>query len=201
MLCTRCNKEKDISLIHIKKDGIFGKICNKCTNQQKIYVNNHKDNYLGYGRKSYHNNREERLRRMRLASKTEKYQIRKRKYHEKYIIMNKEKIKLYRTSFYQKVSKPRNQKPEWRYRTYMTSAKRLGSEFAIFFEDFMKFWNKPCSYCGIEMNNIGLDKVEGKKGYTLDNIVSCCTMCNFMKKNFPKDIFIEKCRMIANHNK
>lgn len=35
-------------------------------------------------------------------------------------------------------------------------------------------------------------------GYTLENCVPCCGICNKMKMNLDFDTFIEKCKLISN---
>ena len=39
------------------------------------------------------------------------------------------------------------------------------------------------------------------KGYTLDNCVSCCEFCNFMKSDTPFDNFIEWIRKVNDYTK
>lgn len=43
----------------------------------------------------------------------------------------------------------------------------------------------------------GLDRVDSKKGYTLDNVVTCCMTCNFAKHIKPYDEFITWLKDIA----
>jgi hypothetical protein len=44
-------------------------------------------------------------------------------------------------------------------------------------------WQKPCHYCGAELplHIVGLDRVDNARGYTRDNIVPCCALCNDAK--------------------
>jgi len=44
----------------------------------------------------------------------------------------------------------------------------------------------------------GLDRINSDKSYTLDNIVSCCSTCNFMKNTQTLDIFLSKIKQIYN---
>lgn len=71
--------------------------------------------------------------------------------------------------------------------------------FAISFAEFMQFWNKSCSYCGNSIDTIGLDRVDNTVGYTLENLVSCCKQCNWMKVDSSRSEFIEHCVQIAKH--
>ena len=54
------------------------------------------------------------------------------------------------------------------------------------------FWGIPCSYCGVNIKTIGIDRVDNTKHYELNNCVSCCSTCNKMKMNLTKDKFIDK---------
>jgi len=61
-------------------------------------------------------------------------------------------------------------------------------------KEFRKFWNEPhkCTYCGISEKifkeikgkySLQVDKKNPKLGYTIDNIVWACRICNTMKSN------------------
>ena len=45
----------------------------------------------------------------------------------------------------------------------------------------MPFYNTNCSYCDNKINELGIDRIDNKMGYTLNNVVPCCSRCNFMK--------------------
>ena len=84
---------------------------------------------------------------------------------------NKEKIKILSHSI---VS---------RYSTYRSSAKKRHLSFDLTLEDFEIFWNSQCSYCGEDINGIGIDRIDSNRGYTLENCVPCCAPCNYMKQS------------------
>ena len=44
---------------------------------------------------------------------------------------------------------------------------------------------------------IGIDRVDNTLGYTSNNVVSCCTECNFMKRTMNYQTFINKCIKIS----
>ena len=56
--------------------------------------------------------------------------------------------------------------------------------FELTFEEFMFYWQKPCIYCGIEIETIGIDRINSSVGYKLDNCVPCCTRCNLVKLDY-----------------
>jgi len=79
----------------------------------------------------------------------------------------------------------------YRYECYKRNAKKRGVLFNIPIEEFKKYWGKPCSYCGSEILTIGLDRVDSSVGYVEGNIVPCCELCNWMKRELPLTIFLE----------
>ena len=44
----------------------------------------------------------------------------------------------------------------------------------------------------------GIDRINNKLHYQLFNIISCCTDCNMMKRNYKYESFIEKCNQMVN---
>jgi hypothetical protein len=84
----------------------------------------------------------------------------------------------------------------------------------IKFEDFYEISQKNCSYCGsipnnnyTRFNNIGLfnynglDRIDPLKGYTLDNVASCCNCCNRFKLDRSIDDFKQNIIKLINHNR
>lgn len=92
-----------------------------------------------------------------------------------------------------------HKRPEAKYKVYMAGAGRRNLSFELTFDDFMLIWDKPCHYCGTAIHGIGIDRKNNKIGYTLNNVVSCCTKCNFMKRNISYNAFIMHCIKISNN--
>ena len=44
-------------------------------------------------------------------------------------------------------------------------------------------------------------RIDSSKGYTLDNVVPCCWMCNNMKHNYDQDKFLEHCEKVYKHSR
>ena len=120
----------------------------------------------------------------------------------------KEKRRLYQKQYRQRpkvkeynklrVIKWNKENPEkYIFRTYKYGAKQRKLDFVLTFQQFMTFWQKPCFYCGSKIKTIGLDRIDNKKGYSLDNIVSCCWRCNEMKKAKSQTDFLNCCYKIA----
>lgn len=103
------------------------------------------------------------------------------------------------------------------YSVYKHNARKRDFEYSITIEDFIKLTSSECYYCG-EMpqythNGVtcstpyvynGIDRVDNLKGYTIENCVTCCRTCNWMKRTQTQSDFIEKCAKITqyiNHKK
>lgn len=83
-----------------------------------------------------------------------------------------------------------------RYRHYKYSANKREITFNLTLEDFSKYWKKPCGYCGDVIETIGLDRIENTKGYSIKNIIPCCTVCNMMKRDISKETWMNKIEQI-----
>lgn len=80
-----------------------------------------------------------------------------------------------------------------------SGAKRRNLMFELTLEDVTNIISKQCNYCG-ETDSISIDRVDNKIGYTKENSVPCCTMCNMMKKDFDLKDFLQKvCKIYQNH--
>lgn len=84
--------------------------------------------------------------------------------------------------------------------SYIIGARKRKFDFKLNLDWFINNWNKQCVYCGDTINGIGIDRIDSLKGYTEDNVVTCCSMCNTMKLNYRKEEFIEHCKKISNYN-
>ncbi len=79
----------------------------------------------------------------------------------------------------------KNITPRGRYTASKGSAKSRKIPFTLTFEEFTNLCSKPCHYCGFPINEtgIGLDQLLCGKGYTIDNVVPCCWVCNQARNN------------------
>lgn len=145
------------------------------------------------------------------------------KYHKEYYLKNKEKIdfknKLYVTTHREKivknvqryVSKNKNKVVKYRnyyertingkYRQLKNRSKIFGEETDITIERFREIISQQCFYCGENKKPRGIDRVDNAKGYTKENSVPCCKLCNFMKKAMTKKDFILHIEKIHNFQK
>jgi hypothetical protein len=88
------------------------------------------------------------------------------------------------------------------YSSYIRGALDRELDFKIDEEIFYNKIKENCYLCGKNTNKIhtnGLDRFDNTKGYTEENIRSCCFNCNFMKKSHEYDTWINKLKMIYNY--
>ena len=87
------------------------------------------------------------------------------------------------------------------YHEYKKHAKKRKIEFNLTQNDCTAFYNTNCHYCGDSLNGIGIDRVDSSKGYSLGNVVPCCSKCNFMKHVLTTDEFLTHIKKIIEHMK
>jgi len=151
---------------------------------------------------SYYQKNKEHLKKLsKLYKENHKEQIKER--NRIYRINNKEKARLYKENHKEQIKKRyvlNKNNIDWMYKKYEKSAKERNLEWELTTEQFKSFWQKPCYYCSYEIQTIGLDRIDNKKGYLLDNLVVCCGMCNKMKGTFTQKEFLKQCNKIYTTN-
>jgi len=86
--------------------------------------------------------------------------------------------------------------------SYNKDAIRRNIPFHLSKEEFVDIVERPCAYCGIideEKNFNGVDRVDSKKQYIIENCVSACTLCNFLKHVMPVDLFFRRIEHILTY--
>jgi hypothetical protein len=99
------------------------------------------------------------------------------------------------------------------YSRYVNGAKRRNIFFDLTRSDFVELIKKECHYCGglsekesgIIAGNVprrynGLDRKDNIKGYIKENVVPCCLVCNFMKRNLGEKDFLQHLVRILKHS-
>lgn len=69
------------------------------------------------------------------------------------------------------------------------------NEWSLTFEEYVTVVSKPCAYCGFPpelKTGSGLDRKDNTRGYHLDNVVSCCKICNIVKNKFFSEVEMKK---------
>ena len=98
------------------------------------------------------------------------------------------------------------------YSSYKLNAKSRGFDFNIDFDYAVSIMKSDCHYCGIEPSNTymksyynatynGIDRVDNTKGYEMDNIVSCCKMCNIAKNNNTEEYFLQWVKRLSEYQR
>ena len=103
------------------------------------------------------------------------------------------------------------------YSRYKRSAKRRGYVFLLTRKSFKSLTSKCCTYCGIMPQTIGeltpgskntqpyiyngIDRINSTIGYIEGNVVTCCTICNFMKGKLPHELFIVQIQRIHDYQR
>jgi hypothetical protein len=102
-------------------------------------------------------------------------------------------------------------------------AKKHKEELELGFKEWMDLIKQDCYYCGLPPNDVhfayskkryskgvendnsekfnGIDRINSSIGYTKNNTVSCCNMCNRMKSDFNKEIFLKQIKLIYENRK
>lgn len=99
----------------------------------------------------------------------------------------------------------------WLIRVYKRAARVKFHAFSLTHAEFEKLVKQPCHYCGAapsrstpgsvsaygELVYNGLDRRDNTGGYTTENVVPCCTVCNFRKGADSEANFLGWARLVA----
>ena len=89
------------------------------------------------------------------------------------------------------------------YKQYEQGAISRGKSFEISQELFENIRIQECYLCGKQnsaQHKNGIDRVDNSKGYIEGNIMSCCSGCNYLKRDYNLDIVFDKFQRIYKHN-
>jgi hypothetical protein len=64
--------------------------------------------------------------------------------------------------------------------TYKQSSKEKNRVWELSDEQARELLQADCYYCGVN-NCLGIDRIDNKVGYTVDNSRPCCKICNYAK--------------------
>jgi hypothetical protein len=88
--------------------------------------------------------------------------------------------------------------PRGRLNSIKSSANTRKIDFKLTEQEAISIMENACWYCG-ETRKIGIDRKDSDIGYTPENCVSCCSMCNCMKNIYTQEAFLAQCKKIANY--
>ena len=98
---------------------------------------------------------------------------------------------------------------------YRSKARTKKWDFDLTQPEFKILVTTNCYYCGLEPNNFregaakragistmylsGVDRIDSSKGYTKENVRSCCQDCNLAKRSLTEKQFFDLIKRIYNH--
>uniref|UniRef100_A0A6C0I5H7 Uncharacterized protein n=1 Tax=viral metagenome TaxID=1070528 RepID=A0A6C0I5H7_9ZZZZ len=120
---------------------------------------------------------------------------------EEYLKKQAENAKKWRENNPEKqeiVNENKKHSKKLQYNIYSRNAGVKNLEFTISYDDYVAIVEKSCYYCGIlqEKGFNGIDRKDQTKGYILENCVSCCKLCNYMKGSTSNEVFIKRAEHI-----
>jgi hypothetical protein len=94
------------------------------------------------------------------------------------------------------------------FESYKYGAAQRDLPWELTLDDFKVLTQQECYYCGDPPSNkrkvfgytyvySGIDRMDNKRGYTAENCVASCKICNFMKRTMKKHDFIKQVKKIA----
>lgn len=100
------------------------------------------------------------------------------------------------------------------YKWYQRNARVRNHEWNLSSEEARKLFQRNCFYCDSVPTNIsapnprgngsflynGIDRVNNLLGYTIENSITACEICNFMKRNLSLEAFNTHIRKIYRHS-
>jgi hypothetical protein len=90
-------------------------------------------------------------------------------------------------------ARERHYTPRGRWLDIHNTANRRGIAWKLPFEYYEKeVWGKNCHYCGGLNTSNGVDRMDNNGGYTIDNIVPSCHLCNTRKSDVPYEVYLNR---------
>ena len=209
-VCYKCLVEKNDEDFQFRKDtGKLRRECRKChytsrrawaeenkeyiANYQASYSSSHLEEKSAYN-KQYRADHSEELAvahaAWRAANK-ERIATNYKAFWEAYYPANKPSIAEKKRAYYRT--------PKGKYASLKATSKGRKIDFLLSFDEFMTFWQKPCSYCGNFIELAAIDRIDSSKPYELNNCVSCCSRCNYMKLQMSVDEWCDSMLKVLVH--
>ena len=203
--CTTCIKELPLDKFVGEKSGET-KTCLDCRSNNKIHdTKRDKERRNELARKNEAKPERKEVKKEwaennyeKVALKTMNYRQRKMEEdQEVYLANNAEQAKKWRENHPEKMSESNENKKnskEINYSNYKRNAEYKNLDFDVLFDDYSNVVTKECHYCGVIQGKgfNGIDRKDQSVGYIVDNCVSCCKMCNYMKGSTCEEVFIKR---------
>lgn len=146
---------------------------------------------------------------------------RTRKYNAEYRLKNKEALRIRAAEYHKKNKEKRSANatvwrknnpakhwstrksyvgtPKGKLSVVKASAKTREIQYALSDDEALSMFNLPCYYCG-DIEKVGIDRIDSNRGYETDNCLPCCSMCNYMKRTYSKQEFLNQCKKISGYH-
>ncbi len=74
-------------------------------------------------------------------------------------------------------------------------------DWDLSYENWQQLTDQPCSYCGSSSSKrrTGLDRMNNKKGYYLENVTPACWECNRAKNTRTVEEYVRHCFQVSQH--
>ncbi len=84
------------------------------------------------------------------------------------------------------------------YSVLKSKCKAAQREFTLTLEEFSVLRAQPCYYSGHSLPKFGggLDRIDSRRGYSIDNVRPCCARCNAMKGEMTEEEFVLQMEII-----
>lgn len=89
------------------------------------------------------------------------------------------------------------------YKMYERRALEKQIDFNLNHDQYTNLISGVCFYCAKRntlLHQNGIDRKDSKQGYTVDNCVTCCGQCNYMKGSLSNVEYVECCVRISQHS-
>jgi len=214
-ICSACFKDKPETEYKPERGTGLTKTCRDCRDQQKILDSRRdKEHRNEVARKNEAKPERKEVKREWAENNPEKVALITLNYRAKqletnqegYLSRNAENMKKWRERNPEKVEEiaiKQSKDPRKKYQTIKYNAMLRNYKFEISYDDYLKIANSPCYYCG-DTNDSGfngIDRITQTDDYVLESVVSCCSICNYMKGCLSKDVYLCRIEHILAYNK
>lgn len=113
--------------------------------------------------------------------------LKKYKQTEEFKSRNRERAREFRKSVEGKEYRNNivNKNPNVRFSLLKSRAKKRGA-CNISKDQYFQLISRDCYYCNKSLKDetgVGLDRIDNKLGYLIDNVLPCCSFCNLLRSN------------------
>ena len=202
--CSKCRESKSLNEFHRNSSHSSGYVA-KCKACMALYYQENKERISKLQKKYYQENKESHNAWCKEYRSTRKEWYREIK--REWVSKNIDKVRsAARARYAANPQHYRDVRKEWiaenreaylarrreysrskrgRYLAYKFSASGRSHPctFELSYEQFIEFWQKPCTYCSADIETVGLDRMDSTKGYILENVTPCCRTCNEKKSD------------------